>query len=291
MTKRHASERIIEGLRFPEGMRWHEGQLWFSDIEDHDVITAEANGDIVATRTFPGEYPIGISWNPAGELIAGGRFERLFSYVDGQPSLLQDLCAEGGESWSNDILIDPRGRTYVSSFGKAYDLEDHASNAERLKGAGRILLRETDGGLRTVATGLSMPNTLQLSTDGKTLIVADSMMNRVVSYPVNGDGSLGDEKLVYQFDSMTDGMILDSAGGLWVCLPHEQSAHRVYEGQITDTVTFDDEVFDVALGGADGTTMFAAVSNLMATSPVPEGQEPPRPGHIAVIQVEVPGIL
>lgn len=271
-------------------MRWHEGQLWFCDIEDQIVLTAESNGGISSTRIFPGEYPIGISWNPSGELIAGGRFERLFTYADGRPILLQDLCAEGSESWSNDIFIDPQGRTYISSFGKAYDLKDHASNAERLKGSGRILLRETDGSVRSVATGLSMPNTLQLSADGKTLIVADSMMNRVVSYPVSADGRLGDEQLVYQFDSMTDGMILDQAGGLWVCLPHEQSAHRVFEGEISNTVTFDDEVFDVALGGANGTTMFAAVSNLVATSPVPEGHEPPRPGYIAVIEVEVPGI-
>ena len=135
-----------------------------------------------------------------------------------------------------------------------------------------------------------MPNTMQLSPDGTTLIVSDSMMNRVVSYPVAGDGTLGAEQLVYQFDSMTDGSILDREGGLWVCLPHENAVRRVLDGRITDSVTFDDEVFDVALGGADGTTLFAAVSNLAATSPVPEGQQPLRPGHIAVIEVEVPGI-
>jgi sugar lactone lactonase YvrE len=290
MVDRHAGTRIIEGLHFPEGMRWHNGQLWFCDIESHEVINATADGEILERWVFPQQWPIGLAWMPDGELVIGGRFERLFRHVDGRAELLQDLCADSAPSWTNDIVIDAHGRTYVSSFGKEYDLEDHASNVERLKGAGRILLREADGSIRTVATGLSMPNTMQLTPDGGTLIVSDSMMNRVVSFPVLADGSLGEMSLVYQFDSMTDGSCLDAGGGLWVCLPHENAARRVLNGEITDAVAYDDEVFDVTLGGEQNTTLFAAVSNLSAASPVPEGQERPRPGHIAVVDVDVPGI-
>ena len=119
MTDRHATTRIIEGLRFPEGMRWHEGRLWFCDIEDHVVINADAAGAIAGKQFFPDEYPIGLSWDPAGNLVVGGRFERLFTHDGQKASLLQDLCADGSESWSNDIMIDPHGRTYVASFGKA----------------------------------------------------------------------------------------------------------------------------------------------------------------------------
>ena len=289
MNEHRAETSVIEGLIFPEGLRWRDGQLWFCDIESHEVLTAEADGTIVARRSFPGEHPIGIAWTPDGELVVGGRYERLFIYRDGSALLLQDLCADGSDSWSNDMVIDATGRTYLSSFGKAYDLDDHASNVERLKGVGRVLLRETDGSFRTLATGLSMPNTMQLTPDGKTLMVSDSMANRVVSYDVDDDGSLGPETLVHQFDSMVDGSTLDVEGGLWVCLPHERAAKRVLGGVVTDVVHFNDEVFDVTLGGPNGTTMFAAVSNLVATTPVPEGQERSRPGHIYTVEVDVPG--
>lgn len=289
MTEREAEVSLIDGLIFPEGLRWHDDQLWFCDIESHEVVTAEADGTIVARRSFPGEYPVGIAWTPDGELVVGGRFERLFVYRDGAPVLLQDLCANGSASWSNDTVIDTAGRVYISSFGKDYDLENHAANAERLKGVGRVLLRETDGSFRSVTTGLSMPNTMQLTPDGKSLIVSDSMANRVVSYEVREDGSLGPETLVHQFGSMTDGSTLDVDGGLWVCLPHEQAAKRVFRDEVTDIVHFKDEVFDVTLGGPNGKTLFAAVSNLTATTPVPEGQKRIRPGHIYAVEVDVPG--
>jgi sugar lactone lactonase YvrE len=288
MRERHANTSVIDGLLFPEGLRWRDNKLWFCDIASSEVITAEADGAILERRSFPGEHPIGIAWTPDGELVVTGRYERLLMYADGAPVLLQDLCDGDQQSWANDLVIDSVGRTYISSFGRDYDLTDHASNVERLKGVGRVLLRETDGSFRAVASGLSMPNTMQLTPDGKTLIVSDSMANRVVSYEIGSDGTLSSESLVHQFDSMVDGSTLDAEGALWVCLPHENAAKRLLDGEITDIVHFNDEVFDVTLGGRQGTTMFAAVSNLTAAEPVPEGHDPVRPGHIYAIEVDVP---
>jgi hypothetical protein len=42
------------------------------DTEAHDVITANAEGDIVDRINVQGEHPIGLAWMPNGELIVSG---------------------------------------------------------------------------------------------------------------------------------------------------------------------------------------------------------------------------
>ncbi|GAF48137.1 SMP-30/gluconolactonase/LRE family protein [Rhodococcus wratislaviensis] len=290
MVNEDSRTTIIDGLIFPEGLRWRDDELWFCDIEEHEVITADAAGTVRGRLEFPGEYPIGLAWLPDGKLVVGGRFERLLTARDGEIRVLHDIEVDGvTDSWSNDTVVDATGRIYVSSFGKAYDLVDHESNVQKLKGAGRIVLVDRDGSTRTVAGGLSMPNTMQITPDGETLICCDSFAHRVVKYGIEPDGSLGPEELFAQFNDMTDGSTLDRDGGLWVALPHVKQARRVLDGgEVTDVIEFEDDVFDVALGGPDGTTLFASTSNLAATTPPADGSKRARPGRIIRIEVDVP---
>lgn len=291
MNERRAGQAVVDNLVFPEGLRWHDGQLWFCDVGTDEVITADGDGVVQDRKAFPGEHPIGLAWTPGSDLIVSGRFERLFTYRGGKAELLQDLRADGSDSWSNDTVIDAAGRIYLASFGKPYDRrEDHLANERRLKGAGRILLRETDGAVREVAKGLSMPNTMQITADGKTLICSDSLAHRIVSYDIHEDGTLGPEQVYAEFECMPDGSTLDAEGGLWVALPPVQQARRLVDGEVTDVVHFDDEVFDVTLGGPNGTSLYAAVSNLAERRrSLAEGQELSRPGRIYRIEVDVPG--
>jgi sugar lactone lactonase YvrE len=280
---------LIDSLVFPEGLRWHDGRLWFCDIETHDIIAADVDGTVVDRIHIEGEHPIGLSWTPGGELLASGRFQRLFRCHDGTVQLLADLCADGDDSWSNDMIVDRAGRIYLASFGMAYDLTDHASNERRLRGAGGILLRDLDGSVRRVADGLSMPNTMQITPDGGTLLCSDSFANRVVKYRIASDGSLSAPELFAEFECMPDGSTLDAEGALWVALPPAGEARRVFDGgKVDDVVAFGQEVFDVALGGQDGTTLFAGVSSLSATSEPTDGAERKRPGAIRCLEVAVP---
>jgi sugar lactone lactonase YvrE len=151
-------------------------------------------------------------------------------------------------------------------------------------------LRETHGAVHEVARGLSMPNTMQITADGKILICSDSLAHRIVSYDIREDGTLGPEQVYAVFECMPDGSTLDAEGGLWVALPPAHQARRLVDGQVTDTVHFDDEVFDVALGGPNGTHLYAAVSNLAERRrSLAEGQELSRPGRVCRVEVDVPG--
>jgi sugar lactone lactonase YvrE len=93
-----------------------------------------------------------------------------------------------------------------------------------------------------------------------------------------------------EFECMPDGSTLDAEVGLWVALPPVQQARRLVDGEVTDVVHFCDEVFDVTLGGPDGTSLYAAVANLAERRrALAQGQEDSRPGRIYRIEVDVPG--
>ena len=82
----------------------------------------------------------------------------------------------------NDFTADGRGGIYVSASG-VYDLKAPISGA--------VLHMPATGGLVEVANLIHYSNGLTLSKDGKSLLVAEMLAGRILSFPIEADGSLG----------------------------------------------------------------------------------------------------
>jgi gluconolactonase len=83
----------------------------------------------------------------------------------------------------NDFTADAAGGIYLSASG-VYDLKAPIS--------GTILyLSKAEGTLVEVANLIHYSNGLALSKDGKSLLVAEMLAGRVLSFPVKRDGTLG----------------------------------------------------------------------------------------------------
>lgn len=83
----------------------------------------------------------------------------------------------------NDFAADGRGGIYFSASG-VYDLKAPIS--------GTILYMSPDGARVTeVAELIHYSNGLTVSKDGKTLLVAEGLAGRILSFPIGGDGTLG----------------------------------------------------------------------------------------------------
>jgi sugar lactone lactonase YvrE len=83
----------------------------------------------------------------------------------------------------NDFTADGAGGIYVTASG-VYDLKAPIS--------GTILhLSPAKGSLVEVANLIHYSNGLTLSKDGKSLLVAEMLAGRILSFPINADGSLG----------------------------------------------------------------------------------------------------
>jgi sugar lactone lactonase YvrE len=83
----------------------------------------------------------------------------------------------------NDFTADAAGGIYVTASG-VYDLKAPIS--------GTILyLSKAEGRLVEVANLIHYSNGLALSKDGKSLLVAEMLAGRILSFPVKADGTLG----------------------------------------------------------------------------------------------------
>ncbi len=169
----------------------------------------------------------------------------------------------------NDMVVDSSGRAYVGDFG--FDV----------MGGGRIetaslLLVQPDGAVEVAARDLWFPNGCAITPDGKTLILTESLGNRISAFDINPqDGTLGVRRDWARFGDlptnsdlaelnaayMPDGCCLDAEGCLWFADASGQRLVRLREGgEVLEQIDLDIGVFACVLGGPDGRTLFACAA-------------------------------
>lgn len=104
----------------------------------------------------------------------------------------------------NDLTIAAEGTLY-------------ASDPDWKAGTGQLWRIDVDGTATRLAEGLGTTNGIELSPDGKTLYVNESVQRNVWAFPVRADRTLGEKRLIRQFpDHGFDGMRCDAAGNLHI---------------------------------------------------------------------------
>jgi sugar lactone lactonase YvrE len=261
---------LIDGLSFTECPRWHDGRLYLSDFYTHRVLAIAMDGSAETMAEVPNQ-PSGLGFMPDGRLLIVSMRDRklLLRATDGTLVEHADLSALA--PWHlNDMLVDGHGRAWVGNFG--FDLMSGAAATTTV-----LIVVEPDGTARVAADDLGFPNGMVLTPDGSTLIVAESFMNRLSAFDVNGstlDGrrtwaKFGDApnttdvaEALGKASVVPDGICLDAEGAVWVADAVHGRLIRVVEGgEIVDERTADGVgLFACMLGGDDGRTLFACAA-------------------------------
>jgi len=285
---------LIGGLSFAEGPRWHEGRLYFSDMYAHRVVAVGMDGAAEVVAHVP-EQPSGLGFLPDGRMLIASMKEKkiLRREQDGTLVVHADLAALA-EWYVNDLLVDGVGRAWVGNFG--FDL--HGGAEACLTG---LIVIEPDGTARVAAEGLGFPNGMALTPDGKTLIVAETTMNRLSAFAVK-DGKLGERKtwaafgdapttthvpdLLAKANVVPDGICLDAEGAVWVADAMHGRVVRVAEGGaiLEELKPPGMGVFACMLGGEDGRTLFICAAPTFEESVVTVE----RRGAILMTRVKAP---
>ena len=117
----------------------------------------------------------------------------------------------------NDLSLDtPNGGFYFTDPGGSSDVNP----------IGTMHYVDKDGKTHLLDQGLAFPNGIVLRPNGKTLLMAESKKNRILSYDVKGPGKVG-ERTVFcelpvkdeskgQIDNQPDGICVDADGNLYV---------------------------------------------------------------------------
>ncbi|MDK3073520.1 SMP-30/gluconolactonase/LRE family protein [Sedimentitalea sp. JM2-8] len=190
-----------------EGPLWHpeRGQLFWFDILGRRLLTRTARGP--AQWTFD-EMVSAAGWIDRDSLLIASE-TRLFRFdlVSGAATTVCDLEADRPETRSNDGRADPRGGFWIGTMGKA---------AER--GAGAIY-RYYRGELRRLFAGLTIPNAICFSPDGRCAYFCDTPTRRIRRQALDASGwPKGDPSDLVTITGdgvFPDGAVVDAEGCLW----------------------------------------------------------------------------
>jgi gluconolactonase len=170
---------------YPEGPMWDHGRLLYVEYAGNDI------------KSWDGRQ-VSVFWRKehcgANALIHFGADHILVACYDG--NYLVELDAQGKELRTiskdsagnpfigpNDFAADGHGGIYFSASG-VYDIKAPIT--------GTVVHLSADGqNVREMANLIHYSNGLTLSKDGQHLLVAEMLAGRILSFPIQADGTLG----------------------------------------------------------------------------------------------------
>jgi sugar lactone lactonase YvrE len=239
---------LATGFCFGEGPRWFEGLLWFSDMLGEAVHTVTLSGSMT-TLPLPGHAPSGLGFRPDGTLLIASTEDRRLLRYDGETvDTVADLSAVAPADLG-DLVVDGHGRAYIGS--QAF--------------SGGVILRvDPDDTVSVVARDLDFPNGIAITTDHRTLIVAESIGRRLTAFSIGADGALSDRRVFADgLDGPPDGICLDAEGGVWTAMTLAHQFERIVDGgEVTHRIDIGDRAaIACVLGGSAGRTLFMLSSS------------------------------
>jgi sugar lactone lactonase YvrE len=276
-------EVLVDDATYTESPRWRDGVFWFSDIGRGEVCRVGPNGKEVYLEV---DTASGLGWTQSGDLLVASIAASTI-FRAGPDRIPRPFCgpAPGGALGTNDMAT-VGSRSYVTCSGRDHQPgDDVALLAEPI---GKIVVVDHDTGAgRVVASGLRMPNGVAVTADGKTLMVAEIFANRLLRFDIRADGSLSEPRVFREVDHGMDGICLDAEGAVWASAGLEQKFHRIdVRGNYVDTVEVPGWMcIAPMLGGADGRTLYMAVSQADDADAVFDGRARSR---IVTARVDVP---
>jgi gluconolactonase len=175
---------IDAAAAYPEGPLWRDGKLLYVEYAGPGIKRWDGKH---ASPYWSGEHCGAsglISYRRNHVLVACYDANQIVELDDAGKQIRAIDKDSAGKPFigPNDFTADRAGGIYLSASG-VYDLKAPIS--------GTILYLSPAGTLVEVANLIHYSNGLALSKDGKSLLVSEMLAGRILSFPVNPDGTLG----------------------------------------------------------------------------------------------------
>lgn len=270
------------GAHLGEGALWHAptSSVWFVDIKDRRIHRCDAGGGMRRSWDAPGQVGFVVPARSGGFVCAledglyrfdgaSGRFETLRKVEDDLPG-----------NRFNDGHVGPSGELWFGSMDDG-----------QARPTGTLYRLDTDGVPAPADAGYVITNGPAISPDGKTLYHTDTPLRRVYAFDLREDGRLAAKRVFLQLPegSRPDGMAVDSAGYVWICLFGAGRIERYTpDGRKVGTVAFPcSNITKLAFGGADLRTAYVTTA-WKGLSPE-RRREQPLAGGLFAFRVDTPG--
>lgn len=213
--------------RVGEGPVWHEDRLHWVDILGGEVHVSDLAGGATSSVRVP-------TWVGAAVPMRGGGYvaatrEGFATIVEGQMNTVSAFLPEGVRM--NDAKCDPVGRFWAGSCA-----EDFA------RGAGALHRLDPDWSHVTVVEGLTQPNGIGWSSDGRTMYLIDTQDPALYAYDFDPvAGAVGSRRTVASIDvergGYPDGLAVDAEGCVWIAMWSGSAVLRISpNGEVLRTI-------------------------------------------------------
>lgn len=166
--------------------------------------------------------------------------------VDPDSTKISVFAHEERMNQPNDLAIAPDGTLF-------------ASDPNWAKGTGQVWRFGTDGKAALAAKDMGTTNGIEVSPDGKTLYVNESVQRNVWAFDIADQGSLFNKRLVKKFaDHGFDGMRCDAEGNLWITRYGKGTVVKMSpKGEVLQEVdVLGASPSNLCFGGPDGKTVY-----------------------------------
>jgi sugar lactone lactonase YvrE len=237
---------LLEGLAYVESPRWHDGRLWFAHWGTDEVVAVDLGGGSEVVGRGPGGLGWSIGWLPDGRMLTTG--SGLYRQEPNGTVVAHADLSSIADDW-NELVVDGRGNTYVNGRCE-FDFSGGPPQ-------GVIALVTADGDVRQVADGIAFPNGMVVTPDNHTLIVAESIAEKLTAFDIEADGTLSNRRS-WAEGIGADGICLDADGAVWAQSGAMATACvRVAEGgEVLERIELDRSPFACMLGGPEGRSLF-----------------------------------
>jgi sugar lactone lactonase YvrE len=166
--------------------------------------------------------------------------------IDPKTRAITVFAHEDRMNQPNDLAIAPDGTLY-------------ASDPNWDKSTGQVWRVDTNGKVTLAAADMGTANGIDVSPDGKTLYVNESVQRNIWAFTIGADGSLADKRLVKRFDDHGfDGMRCDADGNLYVSRYGKGTVVKLSrEGKVLQEIAvLGSAPSNLCFGGPDGRTVY-----------------------------------
>jgi gluconolactonase len=208
-------------------------------------VTPEGKGEVFVS--LPGKsVGNGIVFDKKGMMFVADYIGHNVLRIDPGTKKIKVFAHEDRMNQPNDLAIAPNGTLY-------------ASDPNWGKNTGQVWRIDTSGKVTLVAPSMGTTNGIEVSPDGKTLYVNESVQRNVWAFTIKPDGSLADKRLLKKFeDHGFDGMRCDVDGNLYIARYGKGTVVVVSpQGKILHEVDILGAApSNLCFGGPDGRTVY-----------------------------------
>jgi len=212
-----------------------------------DIAKITPDGKAEVWVELPGKSTgNGIVFDKKGMMYVADYAEHNILRIDPKTKKIEVFAHDASMNQPNDVAIAPNGTLY-------------ASDPNWAKETGQLWKIATDGKMTKIATDMGTTNGIDVSPDGKTLYVNESVQRNVWSFPIKDDGTLGEKKLLKKFeDHGFDGMRCDADGNLYITRYGKGTVVKLSpEGkELKEIDVLGKQPSNICFGGPDGRTAY-----------------------------------